>query len=49
MERLEELFEMMVEDGLDPLTIVEEIEAYIVAYEVPADSIRTKLIETCSK
>ena len=48
-ERLEEVFEMMVNDGLDPKTIVEEIEAYIVAYEVPADSIRTKLIETCSK
>lgn len=49
MERLDELFEMMVNDGLDPMTIVEEIEAYIVAYEVPADSIRKKLIETCSK
>ena len=47
-ERLAGLYQMMVTDGLDPLTIVEEMEAYVVASDIPANDIRLKLIEFCS-
>ena len=39
---------MMKEDGLDDLTIQEELEAYTVAKDIPAADIRSKLIEFCT-
>ena len=47
-KRLDFLYSMMLNDGLDPETIAEEIEAYVVAYDISANDIRLKLIEVCS-
>ena len=47
-KRLDSLLNMMLNDGLDPETIAEEMEAYVVAYDIPANDIRLKLIELCS-
>ena len=47
-EQLSQLYSMMKEDGLDELTIQEELEAYTVAKDIPAADIRSKLIEFCT-
>ena len=48
-DQLSQLYEMMKEDGLDELTIQEELEAYTVAKDISAADIRSKLIEFCSE
>ena len=47
--QLSQLYSMMKEDGLDAITIKEELEAYTVAKDIPAADIRSKLIEFCSE
>ena len=47
-EQLDKLYSMMKADGLDAITIKEELEAYTVAKDIPAADIRSKLIEFCT-
>ena len=46
-EQLASLYGMMKADGLDDITIQEELEAHTVAKDIPAADIRSKLIEFC--
>jgi len=47
LEGLKGLYAMLKEQGLSDLTIQQEMEAYVVAEDVPASSIEQKLREFC--
>ena len=47
LEGLKGLYVMLKEQGLSDLTIQQEMEAYVVAEDVPASSIEQKLREFC--
>ena len=48
-EQLAGLYGMMKQDGMDDLTIQEELEAFTVAKDIPAADIRSKLVEFCTQ
>jgi len=47
LEGLKGLYEMLNEQGLSDLVIQQEMEAYVVARDIPASSINTKLRQFC--
>jgi len=49
IEDLKELYSRLNNKGLSKKVIREEIEAYVVAEDIDAESIKTKLIEFCSR
>ena len=49
IEDLKELYSRLYNKGLSKKVIREEIEAYVVAQDIDAESIKTKLIEFCSR
>jgi len=48
-DQLSQLFSNLKNIGLDSITIQEEMEAYVVASDIPARDIKSKLIEFCSE
>lgn len=47
MEQLKDLYATLHKQGLSDLKIQQEMEAYVVAYDVPASSISNKIREFC--
>ena len=47
LEGLQGLYAMLEEQGLSDLVIQQEMEAYVVAEDVPASSIEQKVREFC--